>query len=526
MNIFFKFLAAATVATMTIPAIAADDSSNDYISSNPFETMIRLGRISEKSPIYQMPAGSASGGYISSATTSGDAVIYPLGYAKPNSPGSYFAIVSKETSLLIAGETFEFNATMTVDPSNYTLSTYTDWNRDGVFEKESRPAQVAASTKSFVQTIAIPENAELGKTRIRIRIESTTPSSADASISGRVYDFVVYVLEASDRTDRFISVSSNNDELGTAIIETPANDAGRYEIGTQVTIKAIINENSESAIEFKGWQEGNEIVSEESVYTFTVTKSTSLIAIFEAAVPVLATPEISTAEDPIWYQIMNAHTDTNRKERYIAYDTNTGGDYSTALRVEKPANQTDKFLWRLEDAGNNRVYIVNKGTNLQISGSKVLEKEYFTASTLGSQFTIESSGHENGSYSIKYEGDNSYLLNAQDGTWGVVLYNAGIGTGSGWYFYRVPLKTPTGIENGDRSVAPKAHLYDGRLSITGLDGRNTIKAVSLSGQLLGNYFSADTVFEGELKYPERFIVLVIEPENGKTTTLKLLDSKL
>ena len=228
MNIFFKFLAAATVATMTIPAIAADDSSNDYISSNPFETMIRLGRISEKSPIYQMPAGSANGGYISSATTSGDAVIYPLGYAKPNSPGSYFAIVSKETSLLIAGETFEFNATMTVDPSNYTLSTYTDWNRDGVFEKESRPAQVAASTKSFVQTIAIPENAELGKTRIRIRIESTTPSSADASISGRVYDFVVYVLEASDRTDRFISVSSNNDELGTAIIETPALFAGVF----------------------------------------------------------------------------------------------------------------------------------------------------------------------------------------------------------------------------------------------------------------------------------------------------------
>ena len=45
MNIFFKFLAAATVATMTIPAIAADDSSNDYISSNPFETMIRLGRV-------------------------------------------------------------------------------------------------------------------------------------------------------------------------------------------------------------------------------------------------------------------------------------------------------------------------------------------------------------------------------------------------------------------------------------------------------------------------------------------------
>lgn len=525
MNIFFKFLAAATVVTMTIPAIAADDSSDDYISSNPFETMIRLGRISEKSPVYQMPAGSASGGYISSATTSGDAVIYPLGYAKPNSPGSYFTVVSKETSLLIAGETLELNATMTVDPSNYTISAYTDWDRDGVFEKESRPAQITASTKSFVQTIAIPENAELGKTRIRMRIESTTPTSADASISGRVYDFVVYVLEASDRTDRFISVSSSNNELGTAIIETPANDAGRYETGTQVTVKAIINDNSESAIEFKGWQEGSEIVSEKPVYTFTVTKSTSLIAVFEAAIPELATPETSTAGDPIWYQIMNAHTDANRKERYIAYDTNTGGDYSTALRVEKPANQTDKFLWRLEDAGNNRVYIINKGTNLQISGSKVLEKEYFTASTLGSPFVIESSGHENGSYSIKYEGDNSYLLNAQDGTWGVVLYNAGIGTGSGWYFYRVPLKIPTGIENGGKSVAPQAYLNDGQLRVIGLDGRSTIQAVSLSGQLLGNYLSVDAVFEGKLKYPERFVVLIIESENGKTTTLKLLDSK-
>ena len=149
MNIFFKFLAAATVASMTLPALAADDSSKDYISSSPFDTLIRLGRISEKSTVYKMPAGSANGGYISSATTSGDAVIYPLGYAKPNSPGSYFAIVSKETSLLIAGETFEFNATMTVDQTTYTHSTYTERSSDGVFEKQSPAAKEAASNLIF-----------------------------------------------------------------------------------------------------------------------------------------------------------------------------------------------------------------------------------------------------------------------------------------------------------------------------------------------------------------------------------------
>lgn len=524
MNKLLKSLFIIPFVTLALPLTAADTTDN-YITSDPFETMVRLGRISEKSPIYQMPAGSANGGYISSATTSGNAIIYPLGYVKSSAPNNYFTVVSRETSLLIAGESFEFNATMTVDPSNYVITAYTDWDRNGVYEKEAQEAQVTASSKSFVQPITIPETAALGKTRVRIRIDSSTPSSADASVSGRVYDFVVYVMEASERTDCFISVTSNNNDLGTALIETAPNEAGRYEKGSQVTVKAVVNEESDAVIEFKGWQEGGEIVSKEPVYTFTVTKSTSLIAMFEAAVPELATPEVSTADDPIWYQIMNAHTSETRKERYIAYDTNIGGDYTTKLRVEKPANQTDKFLWRLEDAGNGQVYIVNRGTDLRISGSKVLETVNFDATETGSRFEIAPSGNTNGSYSIKYEGNNSYLLNAKDGVWSIVLYNAGIGTGSGWYFYEVPIKVPTAIEDEAQSVAPRGRLYDGHLTITGLEGRNQVKVVSLSGQLLGNFLATDTTFEGDLRYAERFIIVVIESETGQITSLKLLDSK-
>ncbi len=525
MNRFLKSLFLIPFVASTLPMAVAETTPESYITSDPFETMVRLGRISEKSPIYQMPAGSASGGYIATATTSGNAIIYPLGYNKTSTPSSYFTIVSKETSLLIAGKSFELNATMTVDPSSYTITAYTDWDRNGIYEKESQTAQINASTRSFVQPISIPETAALGKTRVRMRIESSTPASADASISGRIYDFVVYVMEASNRTDCFIGVTSSNSNWGTALIETEPNDAGRYEIGSEVTVKAIINEEAEMPIEFKGWQEGGEIVSQESVYTFTVSKSTSLVALFEAEVPELATPEVSTAEEPIWYQIMNAHTAEARKERYIAYDTNTNTTYTKALRVEKPADQTDKFLWRLEDAGNDRVYIVNKGTDLRISGSKVLEKEYFTASANGSQFVIAPSGNANGSYSIKYEGDDSYLLNAQEGTWGVVLYNAGIGTGSGWYFYKVPIKTATAIDEAQQA-APKGRLYDGHLTLTGLDGRNRVRVVSLTGQLLGDFLTTDTTFEGDLRYAERFIIIAIESETGNYTTLKLIDSKL
>ena len=127
-----------------------------------------------------MPAGSASGGYISSATTSGDAVIYPLGYAKPNSPGSYFAIVSKETSLLIAGETFEFNATMTVDPSNIP-SRLTPTGTATVYSKKGiTTAQVAASTKKFRTDHSDTRKRRTRKNSHTRRIRSTTPSSADA----------------------------------------------------------------------------------------------------------------------------------------------------------------------------------------------------------------------------------------------------------------------------------------------------------------------------------------------------------
>ena len=222
MNRFLKSLFLIPFVASALPMAASGTNPESYITSDPFETMVRLGRFSETSPIYQMPAGSASGGYISMATTSGDAIIYPLGYNKTSAPSSYFTIVSKETSLLIAGESFELNATLTVDPSSYTITAYTDWDRNGVYEEETQKAQINASTRSFVQPITIPETATIGKTRVRVRIESSTPATADASISGRIYDFVVYVMEATERTDCFISVTSNNNDWGTALIRDPA----------------------------------------------------------------------------------------------------------------------------------------------------------------------------------------------------------------------------------------------------------------------------------------------------------------
>lgn len=504
-----------------------DGGEDEYISSNPFETMIRLGRMNARNPLYTMPGGNAGNVYVTSAVTSGDAVVYPLGYTRSSAPDKHFVIISKESSLVMRDNVFDLTVTENTDPSSQSITVYTDWNRDGVFEDSGVKPVVNSSSKGFTATFTVPADAELGKTRIRVRMESSQPSSAEADVSGgRVYDFVVYVLDGGERNDCFISVSANDSELGTAIIKTEANASGRYDKGTQVTVLAVVNETSPYDIRFKGWQVGDDIVSENAEYTFDVESSIHLVAVFEARKPELEAPQVSTEDAPIWYQIKNAHTAETRSNRYIAYDENTTAEYSTALRAERPADISDKFLWRLENAGDDMVYLVNKGSGLQIYGEPVLESEALTVSENGRRFAIDESGNENGSYSIKFEGDEGLLLNAQDGTWKIVLYDAGIGTGSGWYFYHVYLKDNPGsgiAQAEDTDIS--AVLNHGNFKVSGLTGDSEIMAVSMTGQLLGRYTTGSSDFSGSLRYPERYVILVITNSLGEQTVIKLFDKQ-
>ena len=80
--------------------------------------------------------------------------------------------------------------------------------------------------------------------------------------------------------------------------------------------------------------------------------------------------------------------------------------------------------------------LVNKGTNKRIIADGTLSAALNVDDT-GSEFQVVSSGAANGSYSIKWNSMNDKLLNGGL-SYNVVLFNGGVGTGSGWYFYRVP----------------------------------------------------------------------------------------
>ena len=323
-------------------------------------------------------------------------------------------------------------------------------------------------------------------------------------------------MDKTDHDDCYISVSSSNDNLGTAVIETVANANGRYDKGSSVTVKA---EPSSSAVNFEGWKVGQDIISRDQAYTFTVNESMHIIAVFSTVEPELSAPQTSTEANPIWFQIKNAHTATERANRYIAYDENPTGEYSSNLRAERPADISDKFLWRLESVSGNRGKIINKTSMKQIYSSGVLETQELTAEVNGSEFVIEPSGNANGSYSIKYEGNDGLLLNAKDGLWKIVLYNAGVGTGSGWYFYRVPF-TSTGVENVSVTQV-KAFLSDGIVRMKGLPEKCSVKVINLSGQVIGEFVPSDVNCEYKLRCPEEFVILMVKIEGQKPLSLKL-----
>lgn len=339
--------------------------AQEYITDNPFETMIRLGSMNVKNPIYQMLSGQAGSAYIVSAITSGDAVRYPLGYTVTSAPDRHFIIVSKATTLVEKERQFDLIIEENVSISGQFVTIYTDWDRDGVFVSQDH-SSLSMRDKGFTVSFQVPADAELGKARIRVRLDSSRPSGSDVAVSGgRVYDFVVYVMDKTDREDCYISVSSSDEKLGTAVIETVANIDGRYHKGSSVTVKTG---HSSSSANFEGWKVGQDIISRDQTYTFTVNESMHIIAVFSTIEPELSATQTNTEADPVWYQIKNAHTATERADPYIAYDENLTSECTSNLCAERPADISNKFLWRLESVPENKVKIINKISMKQIYG--------------------------------------------------------------------------------------------------------------------------------------------------------------
>jgi hypothetical protein len=448
--------------------------------------MLERNQSSEKNPTYSVPCGTVNlNCYLKSAVTVGNAVQSPLSYFCNEVPTSYYVNYSRTNTACERGKTFQLTLTTN---KNSAISTgyvyaFADWNRDGIFETSLGKKEISEiSTKETPNTfypISVPADASLGKTRIRIYLTTTNITAVnptDVISSGHIYDFVLFATENTGTSNTaMVSVSSNNTAWGTASVKTVSTNAdGKFTIGDNVTVEAI----PAAFCDFAGWSNGLEIISTDKNYTFKVSAVVSLTAVFKTQSAIMEAPITSTAANPVWYQIKNAHTDT-RSNSFIAYDNAISAGYTTALRIQKPEDFTDKFLWRLEASINGQVKLINRGTNKQITAATGAANEVLTGSDVGSDFQITTSGNANGSYSVKYNSTTDKLLNGAL-SFNLLLYNGGVGTGSGWFFYRVPGAVFTGVET-QRIQKHKVYLNNDYLCLEGMEMGTQVWVYSMLG---------------------------------------------
>lgn len=115
-----------------------------------------------------------------------------------------------------------------------------------------------------------------------------TPSSGYVATAAKVgqetlvtsegTDYVITVIEKKPEVKEYtVTAAVNNETMGTASLDK---EGPEYKEGTELTATAKVKD--ESKYEFVNWTSGDEVVSKDAEYTFTVEKDMQLTANFQA----------------------------------------------------------------------------------------------------------------------------------------------------------------------------------------------------------------------------------------------------
>ena len=250
-------------------------------------------------------------------------------------------------------------------------------------------------------------------------------------------------------------------------------------------------------------------------------------------------PQVSTAEEPVWYTIMSSHlTDADRQNRFLVWD-------GTRLKTEKfdsgiPESQLEnKYLWRLEKgSADGKVYIVNR------SGMRVFAEEGISPNTgANTPLTVTETGVEwvmalssstgqpdcaDKQYCFNYLGASAQpaYMNAMQYSdletisYGITVYEMGVHQASGWFFYKAELPTYSVtytnlvsggsfvVKNGDAIVESGSNIDGGTwLTIEAIPEENyQVKAIKVNGEAIeGSGFTLSEASEITVEFTDKLI---------------------
>lgn len=185
------------------------ESAYDYEAPAPIER----SEYCKSLGIYVLPCGDKGAAYLKSLSITGENgnVTNALNYTASAQPSNYYNMVRTDSAEVIKGKTFNLKYEAEGMTSDYTVTAYFDWDKDGVFESK----QEFLSDKSGSAEITVPAEAAEGKSRMRIRVNDNGLDGADDDVNGATYDFQIFVTNDPTVT-KVNDIVANNGTDATA----------------------------------------------------------------------------------------------------------------------------------------------------------------------------------------------------------------------------------------------------------------------------------------------------------------------
>lgn len=185
------------------------ESVYDYEAPAPIER----SEYSKSLGIYILPCGDKGAAYLKSLSITGENgnVTNALNYTASAQPSNYYNMVRTDSAEVIKGKTFILKYEAEGMTSDYTVTAYFDWDKDGVFESKHE----FFNKKSGSEEITVPVEAAEGKSRMRIRVNDNGLDGADDDVNGATYDFQIFVTNDPTVT-KVNDIVANNGTDATA----------------------------------------------------------------------------------------------------------------------------------------------------------------------------------------------------------------------------------------------------------------------------------------------------------------------
>lgn len=185
------------------------ESAYDYEAPAPIER----SEYCKSLGIYVLPCGDKGAAYLKSLSITGENgnVTNALNYTASAQPSNYYNMVRTDSAEVIKGKTFTLKYEAEGMTSDYTVTAYFDWDKDGVFESKHE----FLSDKSGSAEITVPAEAAEGKSRMRVRVNDNGLDGADDDVNGATYDFQIFVTNGPTVT-KVNDIVANNGTDATA----------------------------------------------------------------------------------------------------------------------------------------------------------------------------------------------------------------------------------------------------------------------------------------------------------------------